>query len=64
MKIMKIFRIVDNDTKSVNSSKAEYDWKEGKLTRARTIREKVLKELSEEIVRIYATDTIVFGDFN
>ena len=38
--IITMHRLVDNDTKSINSSKAQYDRKVGKVTRAKVIREK------------------------
>ena len=62
--IITLHGITDGDKSSANSSKAQCDIKEGKVTRAREIRDKMLVELTKEIERANADDYLIFGDFN
>ena len=48
LEITTLHGITDGDKSSVNSSKAQYDRKEGKVTRAREIRDKILVELTKK----------------
>ena len=62
--IITLYRIVDANTASVNSCKAQYERKCGKIKRAKEIRAEMLKELKQEIREMNTTDIIVAGDFN
>ena len=62
--IITLHRIVDANTASVNSCKAQYERKCGKIKRAKEIRAEMLKELKQEIREMNATDVVVAGDFN
>ena len=47
LSIISVHVIADNNEKSVNSSKAQNDWKVGQVTRAKEMRAKTLKEITE-----------------
>ena len=57
-------RIVDANTKSANSCKAQHERKCGKIKRAKEIRKELLNDLEKETNEIKATDVIIVGDFN
>ena len=58
------YRLVDYETRGVNSSKAQYERAIGNVKRARHIRAEQLRELSEHVKTCGATDVMVTGDFN
>ena len=57
-------RLVDSETRGVNSSKAQCERAIGNVKRARHIRAEQLRELSEHVKTCGATDVIITGDFN
>jgi len=62
--IITLHIIVDANTASVNSCKAQCERKCGKIKRAKEIRAEMLKELKQEIREMNATDVVVAGGFN
>ena len=60
----KVFRIVDANTKSVNSCEAQFERTRRKIKRAKHIRLEVLQGLKNETKETKATDVIAAGDFN
>ena len=59
-----VCRIVDANTKSVNSTKAQHERKTGKVKRAKEIRKEMLTKLKEEIRATKACDVLVVGGMN
>ena len=56
--------MVDANTTSVNSCKAQWERKCGKIKRAKEIRKELLKDLKNEINEIKTIYIIIVGDFN
>ena len=62
--IITVRGILDSNTKSINSCKAQCKRKRGKLKRAKYIRKEIFQELRKEIREIKVIDMIVVRDFN
>ena len=58
--IITVYRIVDTNTKSVDSTKVQYERKTGKVKREK----ETLTKLKEEIREIKVDDVLVVGDMN
>ena len=56
--------MAESNVKGVNTSKAQHELATGKVKIAKKIREELIKELTNYVKNIKATDAITTGDFN
>ena len=62
--MIKLHRIVDNNTKSANPCKSEHERKCGKIKIANDIKAEMFQELKNETQDAKATDVLLVGDFD